>query len=170
MFEFDFTLANIFKSNLINFILVITLFGLIFRKMNVKGKVDDAHTKQKQVIKDSENDKEKSIFELKTIRESVKNLGVELEKIINDGKEIIANLKKLTKQELQEIEEGFKKSAARIFGVQEENAKHETKTLLAKKGVEIAEGKLKDALKKDKKLHKKFINDAINELDEIEIK
>jgi|GEM_PF-1472884 len=167
---FDFSLQSILHSNIINFILMIAFFALLFAKLNVKGKVDDAHAKQKQVIKDSENNKEKSIFELKGIRESVKNLGAELEKITNDGKEIIANLKRLTKQELQQIEEGFKKSAARIFGVQEENAKHETKTHLAKKGVEIAEGKLKEALARDKKLHKKFIDDAINELDGIEIK
>ncbi len=149
---------------------MVALFVLIFLKVNVKGKVDEAHSKQKQIIKDSEAEKERSIFELKGIKESVKNLSAELEKITNDGKEIISNLKKLTKSELEEIEESFKKSAARIFGVQEENAKHETKNLLAKKGLEIAEEKLKNTLKSDKKLHKKFINDAINELDGIEIK
>lgn len=167
---FDFSLHGILHSNIINFVLMIVLLALIFWKVDVKGKVDDAHAQHKQIIKDSENDREKSIFELKGIRESVKNLAEELEKITNDGKQIIADLKKLTKTELTEIEEGFKRSMARIFGVQEENAKHETKALLAKKGVEIAEDKLKNALKSDKKLHKKFINDAINELDEIEIK
>jgi len=170
MGAFDFSYENILHSNVINFAVVIVFFALIFWKLKVGQKLNDAHSKEKQAIKDSEAGREKSIFELKTVKESVKKLGAELEKIAEDGKKIIADLKKLTKNELKDIEEGLERSAKKIFGIQEENIKHQAKTELAKKGVEIAENRLKDALLKDKKLHKKFINSAIDELDEIEIK
>lgn len=167
---FDLTLSNILHSNLFNFVIMVVLFAIIFHKMNVKKKLDDAHKGEKQIILDSDSEKEKSIFALKEVKNSVKNLGNEIETIYNDGKKIIADLETNVQLEIKEIEQNFNKHGEKMLEVEDEKARYQARIELAKKSVEVAENKLNSALLEDIKLHKKFIADAIDELDEIEIK
>lgn len=165
-----FSLSNITDSNLINFLLVLALFWFILSKMKVKDKITKAHAQEKQAILNSDNEKEKSIFNLKEIKESINTLGAELAKIFNDGKKIIEDLGKTAKNEINEIEQIFENNAKKMLNIENEKIKLETRAELAKKSIDVAKNKLTDALKQDKNLHKKFIDDAISELDEIEIK
>lgn len=167
---FDFSINGILHSNLINFIIMIAIFAFIAYKMKVKQKIDAAHKGEKQVILNSDSEKEKSIFALKEIKNSIKTLGDEIEKIFNDGKKIIEDLENSVKNEISEIEETFNKNGEKMLSVEEEKAKHQIKIELARKSVEIAEKKLKDALLANRDLHKKIIDNAIKELDEIKIK
>lgn len=165
---FDFSFSNILHSNLINFLIVVGFFGIIFWKLKVGEKLGTAHNAEKHGILNSNIEKEKSIFKLQEIKANLSSLGAEIVQIYADGKRIIEKFKTSLSEELKGLEESFAQNTNKMLEIQEEKIKTETKKQLTQICIELSQKRLVEALSADKNLHKKFIEDAVNDIEKLD--
>lgn len=166
---FDFSIANILHSNLFNFLIMFSIFVLIAKKLKLFASIE----KNKQNIINSINDavhtKEKSHNALKEAEEKVKNVVIEVEGIASDAVKALKSLEQKmvadTEKHVKNIESTIEKVVSSEIG--KVNLKL-TKGV-SNASVALAKQNIETMLESNKELHEKFIYDAIDELDKVEL-
>lgn len=154
-------------SNLVNFLILAFLLALVFNKA-IKSKINEAYDNSIKEIEDSEKTKDESFKKLEEIKASYESINFELDEIADNAKEIISNIENRLKGEFEQIKEKFSKDASKIIERQIENINLKTKKEITQTAISKAEEKLKNILT-DENNHRKFIANAIDEIDKLEV-
>lgn len=164
---FDFSIANILKSNLINFVIMIGLFVFIMIKISAKNKDKKSEIDTiKEKIENSENSKNDSYAILEQVEEKLENSKFEVEKILEDAKQNAAELLKKAEIEAQKSVIDIEKNTEKIISSEFNQIQNEIKKELALRSINNAKENIIDKLNKNPELHQKYIDEAIEMISE----
>lgn len=169
MINIDLTPMGLLNGNVYNFIILVGLLSLLLIKLDVASVLENAKNKILEQIDKSDTDKLLSEKNLEDAKLEVENLPLELEKIKNDAQNTIEAYKKNVQTELENVEQKLENNAQKIINNEILRINIEIQKELATEAVELAHQKTLSNLQNDIQLHRKFINEAIDKIEEVKI-
>ncbi len=158
----------ILHSNVINFILVVAFFvWLLFFKIDVVGLLEQKKNQIALAISDSEDKKEEAIKYFADTKESLANVDSDVEKIVQDAKEIAGTIEENSQKKLQEELNNLETRANILKEGYTSKAKDEVSKKVATAAVAISKAYIQNSL--DENAHKELIYNFINDLDKMRV-
>ena len=156
----------IVESNTFNFIFfVIIIAYVLLKKLDIRSIIAKLQSGIVDTINKSKEEKEKAVSELDKAKKTEKSVPKELEKILSDAQKNADNISKNIledgKLQVLKIEQNTKK----LIEADQRAVMSELIKATSQEAIKLAETKLTEALKQDRALHDKFIENSINELD-----
>ena len=165
----DFSFANILHSNVINFVIMIALFGYIAYKLDVMQKIEDMRASIQKKVEESDTLKADAIKEFESVKESLGNVEAETQAIVKKAQDTANTIEQKTKEELDKSVELIRQNVQKQVDSEEKQVQGELLKSVSSSSIEIAQRQIKTALDKDKELHRKYIEDFINSIDKIDV-
>ena len=157
---------KILESNLVNFIIMMSILVLIFKKAKFGNFIDKMADDIRNSVMTSSEAAKKAINEYKEAKKSTKNLQAEKNEIITRAKTSALNIEDSAKEKLQIEQKNIdNKCAAQVQNVIEK-AKSNTASEILDLVSELAEDEVRKRL--DDTMQKKKKKKSINELDKLE--
>lgn len=157
----------IVKSNTFNFAILLILIAVVASKLNIDEKLENLKKDIIKAIESAQLKKEEAAKILSSARNEVEHLDDEITSRINKAKE---NSTAITEEILKEAGKKAKKIEEGISRRIESEEKTISATLsrqTATVAIALATDHIKQRLENNRELHKKFINESIEELDRI---
>lgn len=155
----------ILHSNLINFLIMVYLLALIFKKFKLGNILDKISYEIIHNVETSANAVQKALSEYKEAKRESRTVNQKTDKIISDAKEKIEKFKEKNAVEIKEKEELLEKNVEKqevaYLDRRIQKTTNEIKCAISKLSVETIKSMLNE------ELHKKIIVDAMDELDSI---
>lgn len=165
----DLSWSNILQSNTFNFTIMIALFAFIAHKIKVSQKIEDHRASIQKNIDDSDLFKKTAEEELKNVSKSLENLPHELESIIQKAEKTAKAFEEKTKEDTNKLIESMKQNTDKQLQADEKFTNSSILKNVSLASVDIAQKQVQKALESNKDLHRKFINEFIDEIDRLEI-
>ena len=163
--EFSFP-DYILGSNVLNFIIVVLFVVWVVKKVNIAKMIDKKRSEVIETIRSAEKEKIDSEKHLLDTQTKVRNVDIETSQIIEEGKETAAKLfENISKSAKQQTEDMQKKAELSVEN-QKAAVTKEVTSKVTKAAFYIAEDHIKKSI--DERLHRKFINEFIDNLDKAE--
>ncbi|MBR3605708.1 MAG: hypothetical protein IKL52_06745 [Candidatus Gastranaerophilales bacterium] len=157
---------QILHTNLINFIIVLSLLVLIFKKARLGDLIDKMADDIQDKVEKSAANAADAIKQYKETRKSVQDTQQIQEKILENAQRSAQNLKAKIEQKADEREKEIQYKVEMFLKSQKEKAKKMTVKEIYLACVDLAQEEIIKKL--DNKTHKKLINNSIEELEHIE--
>ena len=155
----------ILHSNLINFLIMVYLLVLIFKKCKLGNAIDKISYEIINNVETSANAVQKALAEYKEAKRESRTVNQKTDKIISEAKEKIEKFEEKNANEIKEkeelLEKNVKKTERAYLDRRIQKTTAEIKCAISKLSVET----IKDMLNEE--MHKKIIVDAMDELDNI---
>lgn len=165
----DFSFANILHSNVINFAIMIALFGYIAYKLDFMQKIEDMRASIQKKVEESDTLKADAIKEFDSVKELLGNVEAETQAIVKKAQDTANTIEQKTKEELDKSVELIRQNVQKQVDSEEKQVQGELLKSVSSSSIEIAQRQIKTALDKDKELHRKYIEDFINSIDKIDV-
>lgn len=166
---FDFSYANILHSNIINFLIMLVMIGVIIKRLDVKGMLDSRHKKTVETINKSSEDVKKALAKYEKAKEELDNTHYETEKIVSDAKNLLNHLEQSAHDELNEIKNHYDKNMEKEVERAKQNAYNDISSSIAKASSALSYENIKQTLKHNPQLHQKYIDECIDSIDGLSI-
>lgn len=157
---------SILKTNVINFIIVISTLMWIFKKANLGALIQKLADDIKLSVEKSSSNAQDAISQYKSTKKSVKDTPKLQEEIISQAKSNAQNIKEKIEQKTLLEKNELIKSIEKIISNQQEKYKKLTINEIYKASINIAKEEVQKRL--DENNHQKIIEKSIEELDKIE--
>lgn len=160
----------ILKSNTFNFIVLVIIIAFILKKLNVSLALENLKNTIIKRLENSKNEKEKAISELEKAEKAVEHLDNEIQENYKIAEQ---NVDGVIKQTLINAENQVKHIEQNVqTAILNEEKQISAKILrsTASKALETAKNKIISRLNEHPELHEKYINEAIDDIDKVEIK
>ena len=157
----------IVESNTFNFAVLLIIFAVLFKKLNVSAEVEkikqDIITTINNAKSERENAKNKLLEAEKSIEHIDKDIQDRLDEASQRGDGIAKQILTNTEEQVKLIE----KNISRVINAEEKtlSAKMTTKTLNA--SIELAKQHIKSTIAANPDLHNKFIDESIENIDKV---
>ena len=165
----DFSFSNILHSNVINFGIMIALFAFIAYKLKVGEKIENLRDSVKNKVEESDAIKDEAKKDYQKVADSLANIEDELKAIVEKAEETEKSFEQKTRAELDKSVEMLKQNIEKQIETEQNHIQSELLNNAAVSSIEIAQRQIKTALDKDKKLHRKYIEEFINSLDKADV-
>lgn len=165
----DFSFSNILHSNVINFGIMIALFAFIAYKLKVGEKIENLRDSVKNKVEESDAIKDEAKKDYQKVADSLANIEDELKAIVDKAEETAKSFEQKTRAELDKSVEMLKQNIEKQIETEQNHIQSELLNNAAVSSIEIAQRQIKTALDKDKKLHRKYIEEFINSLDKADV-
>ena len=165
----DFSWSNILHSNVINFAIMIAFFAFIIKKLNVSQKIEDMRASVQNKVEESDAIKEEAKQDFENVSKSLANIEQELNAIVKKAEETAKAFEQKSKEDLDKTVESIKKNIEKQVLSEENHAQTSLMKNVSDSSIEVAQRQIVTALDKDKKLHRKYIEDFINSIDKIDV-
>ena len=160
---------TIVSTNTFNFLIMMAILVLIFKKVNVIGILEKTVDNVKNTINKSSIEKEESYKKLVEAKNKSKNLDIEIQEILatahRKGEDLSRKISEDTKEKISKINENM------IRMVQTEEKKFSAdlteRTVIA--SISTAESHIKSIFEASPELHDRYIQASLNELDRIKL-
>lgn len=169
MMTVDLSLMGLLNGNVFNFLTVFSLIVLLILKLDVATKLENAKDEIVKLINKSEEDKVLSERSFESAQIEVENLPQEIEKIKVDAQNTIEAYKRTVEVDIAKTEQKLQTNAQKIIDNETLRINNELQKELSLAAINVAHEKTLENLQNNKELHRKFIADAINKLEEIEV-
>ena len=123
----------------------------------------------KNYVEDSSNELNLAEKELNAVSEKLKNLPNETSEINISAKNNIENVTQRIEEEIQDKMHDIDNNAKRILNLEIKQFKSKLTGILTEKSIELAKENAMEQLKTNPQLHKNYIDEAINEIDRINL-
>lgn len=161
-------LDYIFNSNVINFLIVVWILVYLFKKFDILGAIP----KQQQFIIDkiehSEKIKQEAQDEYNETEEKFKNVDAESKEIVENGKSISVSLVEQIEKETEQQKEVLSEKTDKLIEAQKQQAANEITNEISRAAIYVAKEHIKKSVNED--MHDKFINEFIDNLDNVKVK
>ncbi len=157
---------SILRTNIINFIIVVSTLVWIFKKANLGALIQKLADDIRLSVEKSSADAQSAISQYKTTKKSVKDTPKLQEEIISQAKNSAQNIKEKIEQKTLLEKNELKKNVEKILLSQEEKFKKLTISEIYNASIDMAKEEIQKRL--DEKTHQRIIQKSIEELDEIE--
>lgn len=165
----DFSFSNILHSNVINFGIMIVLFAFIAYKLKVGEKIENLRDSVKNKVEESDAIKDEAKKDYQKVADSLENIEEELKAIVDKAEETAKSFEQKTRAELDKSVEMLKQNIEKQIETEQNHIQSELLNNAAVSSIEIAQRQIKTALDKDKKLHRKYIEEFIDSLDKADV-
>lgn len=159
----------ILESNLINFIIVLTVMIIIVKKINVTEKIENVRKSIQSYVDDSSNEKENAKKELAKITEEIEHLEDDLKDIETTAETNIKGFERKIREEIYEKKKDIEKNAQRILSLETKNFKDKLSNILSEASINLVRKNAIEQLKNNKELHNKYIDEAMEGIDKISL-
>ncbi len=157
---------SILKTNVINFIIVISTLVWIFKKANLGALIQKLADDIRLSVEKSSSNAQDAISQYKSTKKSVKDTPKLQEEIISQAKSNAQNIKEKIEQKTLLEKNELIKSIEKIISNQQEKYKKLAINEIYKASINIAKEEVQRRL--DENNHQKIIEKSIEELDKIE--
>ena len=156
----------ILHSNLLNFIIVIIFLIWVIRKANLSELIAKKQAEIAEMIKNAIEEKNIKQNQLLTTKTKVANVKQEALKIIDEGEQVANNLSESIIDDAEKQAEDMYKKAVLSVNNEKQMVFSEVRSKITGAAFYIAEERIKQAI--DERLHRKYIDEFINDLDTIQ--
>ena len=161
-------LSYIFKSNVINFILVVLfLYWLLFIKIDSIKFLEDKSKEIIDTIRQAESKKANAIQKLENTKESLKNIDVEMDKIVFDAHNLSDDIRAKSKEKIKKELANIEERTVALEKAHQSKAKEEVSRKVANASILVAKEYIENSL--DEASHKELIYNFINDLDNMRV-
>lgn len=157
------------QSNIFNFILVVAIIVYLVRKFNLKQKIEKLSNEIKSYVDESENEKLDAEKELKNINDKIAKLPLEIDNINRSADNSVKSLSEKIRIEIETQKQDILNNAERLLNLETKKFKSKLVGILSEKSVELVQQNTINQLNSNQDLHKKYIDNAISELDRINL-
>ena len=157
------------KSNTLNFLIVVGLLFFIALKFNVEKLLQNIVDEIKSYVETSEDEKINSQKRLDIINGKIQKLPDIKERIKKSTQNSINNYQKKVQKDIEIEKKDITNNSDRLFRLETKKFKNKLTNLLSEKSIEIAKSNAIEQLKENPQLHNTYIENAIKELDEVNI-
>jgi len=158
-------ITYIAKTNLFNFVIFLGIIIFICLKINVKQKLEDAKQNVVDTVEHSTAEKETSEQKLSEVQESLSNIGVEIDEILEKS---LGNAKLVGEKIIEEahnsvavIQDNTQKAITNSQNI----LRNELIKRAATASIEVAKAHIIKELETNTDLHEKFINESIEQVE-----
>jgi F0F1-type ATP synthase membrane subunit b/b' len=159
----------ILESNLINFIVVFVIMAFIIKKINVGDKIENVRKTIKSYVDESSNEKEAAEKELSQIQAKIEHLQDDIKDIETTAQNNIKGFENKIQEEIYEKKKDIDKNAERILNLETKNFKDKLSSVLSEASINLARKNAIEQLKNNRELHNKYINEALEGIDKINL-
>lgn len=159
----------ILESNLLNFVIVLGIIIFLIYKINLKQKLEKIRNNITDFVEESSNEKNISENELNEIKNKIKKLPQETDEIQKSAKNNVENISQKLENELEEKMSDIDNNTNRILNLETKKFKSKLTLILSETSINLAEENAINQLENNRDLHDKYIYEAINELDRIDL-
>lgn len=163
------SVENLLHSNLFNFVVMVIVFVFISVKLNIKDSIELNRKKIEDNVNQAVSIKEQSIIELKNVEKEVESIGSEIEKIIDLAKSTLKTIEAKVFDDLKKQVTNIESNVQKVIRSEVSMLNSKLTKGVSNASVKLAESNIQKMLSDNKDLHKKFINDSIDEIDRVEI-
>ena len=157
------------QSNIFNFILVVAIIVYLVRKFNLKQKIEKLTNEIKSYVDESEKEKLDAEKELKNINDKIEKLPSEIDNINRSADNSVKSLSEKIRIETESQKQDILNNAERLLNLETKKFKSKLVGILSEKSVELVQQNTINQLNSNQDLQKKYIDNAISELDRINI-
>ena len=157
---------SILKTNIINFIIVISTLVWIFKKANLGALIQKLADDIRISVEKSSNNAQSAISQYKSTKKAVKDTPKLQEEIISQAKSNAQNIKEKIKQKTLYEKNELIKNIEKIISSQKEKYKKLTLDEVYLASIDLAKEEIQKRL--DENTHQKIIEKSIEELNKIE--
>lgn len=166
-------MSNLFQtlihSNTINFLIVLSLLLFLMSKLKIGNKIDLMRNEIKNFVDESTNEKNLAEKELENINNKIKNLPKETQEIETSAQKNIEGFERRIENELKDKMLDIKTSSDRILNLEIKQFKEKLTGLLSEASINLAKKNAIEQLENNRELHNKYIYEAIDEIDGINL-
>ncbi len=159
----------IIKSNTLNFIIVAGVLAFLFYKFNVKQKLENLRNDIKSYVDNAENEKELAKKELVKSQDAVNKLPSDIDAIKKDTQTSVNNIELKIASEIEDRKKDIENNAQRLLNLETKKFHSKLINILSEKSVELARDNALEQLNQNKELHNLYIDEAIKELERINL-
>lgn len=160
------TINIILHSNLLNFVIVIIFLIWVIRKVDLAGLIAKKQVEIAELIKNAVEEKKIKQNHLLVTKTKVSNVKQEVLKIIDEGEQVANNLSEIIMDDAEKQAADMHKKAVISVGNEKQMVSSEVRAKITGAAFYIAEEHIKQAI--DERLHKKYIDEFINNLDAVQ--
>ncbi len=157
------------QSNTINFILMIAILAFVVSKMNIGASFDKSVEDVSNSIKKSDEVKQNSQDLFDIAEAQMEKLPIELSRIEEESKEKARNLREQIEKSTKKTVENISKNASKVLSIEEKKISSDIMEETIKTSVQAATNNIINMLKSNPDLHKKFIEESLDELDRVKL-
>lgn len=159
----------IIQSNTLNFLIVLAVVLFIASKLDIKTKLEKLRSEIQIFVDESSKEKENSLKTLNEVNEKIKHLPEEIADIKKTAENNVRGIEQRINSEIQEKMTDIENNAKRILGLETKKFKSKLSGILSQASIDLARKNAEEQLQNNRGLHNKYINDAINEIDRINL-
>ena len=157
------------QSNIFNFIIVVAIIVYLFKKFNIKQKIEKLTNEIKSYVDESEKEKIDAEKELRNINNKIEKLPLEIDNINRSADNSVKSLSEKIHAETETQKQDILNNAERLLNLETKKFKSKLVNILSEKSVELVVENTIKQLNSNRELHKKYIDNAISELDRINL-
>jgi len=158
-------LQTVIQSNTLNFLIIVAFFIWLVPKLNIDKKLLCKKNEIDNYVKESENEKNNAEKRLTEIQNKVEKLPKEIERIERSTKSSIENLSRKSQANIEEKIRDIDGNVARITDLETKKFKSGLTYMISQASINLACDNTKKQLENNRELHDKYISEAINEID-----
>lgn len=158
-------LNTVLYSNLFNFIIVVFFIFWVIKKANLAGLLAKKQAEISEMIKNAVDEKKIKQNHFFVTQSKVANIKQETDKIIDEGNQVACNISESIRIDAEKQAEDMNKKASASLENEKQLVLSEVSAKITGAAFYVAEEHIKQSI--DDRLHKKFIDEFINNLDVI---
>ena len=157
----------IVKSNTFNFAVLLLIFAILFKKLNVSALVEKIKQDIINTINNAKAERENAKNKLYDAQKSIEHIEEEIKQRLDEASLRGEGIAKQIAANADEQVKLIEKNIARVINAEEKtlSAKITEKTLKA--SIELAKQHIKNTLVNNPELHNKFIDESIDNIDRV---
>lgn len=159
----------IIHSNIVNFLIVLALICWLFSKINLGQKIDGIRSEIKNFVDSSSDEKLNAEKDLEKIKEEITHLPEEIEEIQKSAKNSVESMGKKIESEIKSQMVDIENNAKRIMALETKKFKSKLTGVLTEASINLAQENAVKQLDNDRTLHDKYIYEAIEEIDKVNL-
>ena len=157
-------------SNFINFSIMIIIFGVIIKKLNVKAALNASIEKVATEVKNSETKKSDSEKKLRTIHTAMEKLPQKIEKYNKEIQSRTESLKEKIQENANSTISNLQNNIGKELELEEKRLSGDLQEFTLDSSIEIATNNICETLKNNPELHIKFIDKSLEDFNKVELK
>ncbi len=165
----DLSLKGLLEGNFFNFLLLLGVLVFVLVKFNVKNVINQSQKNVEEILKKSDEEKSESESVLESAKQEVEKLPAKLEQIKQEAQNTVESFRKATQQEIAQTAERLESNAQKSIENEVQRINSELQRETAISAIAAVHKKTLDKLSTNADLHRKFIDEAINKIEELEI-
>ncbi len=157
-------LDAIVQSNTFNFAVLLLIFAVLYKKLNISGIVENLKQDIIKKIEDAKFEREQAKQKLFSAKQEVQHLDRDIKDRLNDAKKRAKDLSDEINKDTEEQVQLIKKNIQNIISGEEKTLSTHLSDRALKASIERARENIIKTLESNPKLHDKFIEKSIGEI------